>query len=365
MMKKIVLCGATHGTNFGDTMFGLMFYEYIKTRYPDIDIYFTKASEYLKKCENGCREYKQNWDDIDGFIYISGGFFGESPNEKLKNRYFRFMNYVSYGLKAKRKNIPIAVIGVGAGPIQNVVLRRLIISLCNYAEAISVRDIQSYQFLKKNGCENEMTVTSDSAQSIERKEFQKWFYNQDDPILKTKKRILVHCPTSVVQEYKDKIIQTVDKLYKNDESAEVYFCNDSLAGKQNLKEMIAAYTGKNKKIYLYDDPLDFIRFLRKMDLIITPKLHVGIFSATFGKAVISFPIHPGKTTRYYQQIGYPERSIPLSEVKEEQVSRMISQFINNPIRLPKEIYEKSAKNFEILDRFIEKHIEYQEDKRND
>lgn len=364
-MRKIVLCGATHGTNFGDTMFGLMFYEHIKDRYPGIAIYFTKVSEYFKKCESECKEYKQTWNDIDGFIYISGGFFGDSPNEKFKNRYFRFMNYIRYGLMAKRKNIPIAVIGVGTGPIKNVVLRRMVISLCNYAQAISVRDIQSYQFLKKNGCENEINVTSDLAQSIGRKEFQNWFCNQETNILKKKKKILVHCPTAVIQEYKDKIIQTVDELYKNDESVEVYFCNDSLEGKQNLNEMVGAYMGKNKKIYSYEDPLDFIRFLRKMDFIITPKLHVGIFSATFGKAVISFPIHPGKTTRYYQQIGYPERSIPLSEVSREQVSRMINQFMNNPIRLPKKIYEKSEENFAIMDRFIEKYIEYQEDKRND
>ena len=50
-----------------------------------------------------------------------------------------------------------------------------------------------------------------------------------------------------------------------------------------MNEMVGAYMGKNKKIYSYEDPLDFIRFLRKMDFIITPKLHVGIFLLLSGR----------------------------------------------------------------------------------
>ena len=89
---------------------------------------------------------------------------------------------------------------------------------------------------------------------MEEKNFKTGFVIRNQ-YFKEKKKILVHCPTAVIQEYKDKIIQTVDELYKNDESVEVYFCNDSLEGKQNLNEMVGAYMGKNKKIYSYEDPL--------------------------------------------------------------------------------------------------------------
>ena len=357
-MRKLILCGATHGSNFGDTMFGMMFYEYIKSRYPDIDICYTQISDYLKKWQINSKEIENQWADIDGFIFISGGYFGDSPNENYKNMYFRFKNYIRFGLKAKRKKIPMAVIGVGAGPMKNIILRQLVVSICNYAKVISVRDKQSYIFLKKNGCKNEIFITSDSAQAIRRKEFRRWEKSDKSYFMSDKRRILVHCPTTIVREYKEKVIRTVDKLYKNDKSVEIYFANDSMAGRNNLEEMASAFSGNNKSLYFYDDPIEFIHFIQGMDLIITPKLHVGIFSATYGKTVISFPIHPGKTKRYYQQIGYPERCIPLSEVTEEQVSMMVNQFINNPIQLSDKIYKKAEMNFELLDRFIEKYIEY-------
>lgn len=357
-MRKLILCGATHGSNFGDTMFGLMFYEYIKFRYPDIDIYYTQISDYLKEWQSDSKEIENRWENTDGFIFISGGYFGDSPNENYKNMYFRFKNYIQFGLKAKRKKIPIAVIGVGAGPIKNPILRNRIISICNEAKVVSVRDEQSYNFLKKNGCKNKIFITSDSAQAIKKDEFQKLEKRNNPYFVGDKKKILVHCPTTVVSKYKEKVIGTIDKLYRNDKKVEIYFANDSVAGKNNLEEMASAFSGNNKQLYFYNDPIEFIQFLQGMDLIITPKLHVGIFSATYGKSVISFPIHPGKTKRYYQQIGYPERCIPLSEVTKEQVSMMVNQFINNPIQLSDKIYKKAEMNFELLDRFIEKYIEY-------
>ena len=106
------------------------------------------------------------------------------------------------------------MIGVGAGPIKNVVLRRMVISLCNYAQAISVRDIQSYQFLKKNGCENEINVTSDLAQSIGRKEFQNWFCNQETNILKKKRKFLFIARQRLYRNTKTKLFKLLMNYIK-------------------------------------------------------------------------------------------------------------------------------------------------------
>lgn len=352
IMKKIVLCGATHGSNFGDTMFGIMFYEYIHLRYPEIEIYYTKVSDYFNTWQKNSKTVDSEWKDIDGLIFISGGYFGDSPSESYKNSFFRFMNYVRFGLRAKLKKIPVAIIGIGAGPIKNSMLRHMIISIFNYARVISVRDKQSYQFLKSNGCKKEIIITSDSAQAIRRFGFSKEKCSSICEFSVNKKKLLVHCPTMYVKEYVEKVICAVDKLYKDCVYMDVYFCNDSKVEEGELKKISSAFTGNNKKYYIYNDPLEFIQFLKEMDMIITPKLHVGIFAVSFEKSVLSFPIHPGKTQRYYQQIGYSERCIPLSETNQEDVCKLITQYMDNSIHLSETIYAKAIKNFEMLDGFI-------------
>mgnify|MGYP001773079491 CR=1 FL=1 len=352
-MKKVVLCGATHGSNFGDTMFGLMFYQYIKQRYPDIKIYFTRISDYFKNCQENSETLDCSWKEVDGLIFISGGYFGDSPNENYRNSYFRFMNYIRFGICAKRRKIPIAVIGVGAGPIRNILIRKMIISICNNANVISVRDRQSYQFLKNNGCKNKIIITSDSAQAIRSTKFSLCGEEKHCDLSNNgKRRVLLHCPTVEVKEYTEKVIRAVDSMFKNNESVEVYFTNDSKVDKRNLEKVALAFTGNNKNIYVYDDPCKFIDFIKEMDLIITPKLHVGIFGATLGKSVISLPIHPDKTQRYYQQIGYSERCIPLSDLEDGQISELIKQYADIPIELSEDIYMNAAKNFDMLDSFI-------------
>lgn len=351
-MKKVVLCGATHGSNFGDTMFGIMFYQYIKQRHPDVKIYFTRISDYFKSCQEGSEIVDCEWEELAGLIFISGGYFGDSPNENYKNCYFRFMNYIRFGLRAKHKKIPIAIIGIGAGPIRNILIRKMIISICNNAHVISVRDNESYQFLKNNGCKNEIIITSDSAQAIKSLQFFLCGEKNYPALPREKKKILIHCPTAQVKEYTEKVIWAVDSMFKDNEFAEVFFANDSKVDKNNLEKVSLAFTGRNKSIYVYNDPLEFIEFLKEMDLIITPKLHVGIFGATLGKSVISLPIHPGKTQRYYQQIGYSDRCIPLSDLKDGQICELIKKYTDRPIELSENIYMSAVKNFEILDTFI-------------
>ena len=351
-MKKIVLCGATHGSNFGDTMFGIMFFRYIKQRYPDIKIYFTRISDYFKSCQENSEIVNCKWKEVDGLIFISGGYFGDSPNENYKNSYFRFMNYIRFGICAKQKKIPIAVIGVGAGPIRNTLIRKMIVSICNNANVISVRDRESYQFLKRNGCKNKINITSDSAQAIRNFQCSLCCEQQHFKLSHEKKRVLLHCPTVEIREYTEKVIHRVDSMFKNSESVEVYFANDSKVDEEHLQKVSSDFTGNNKKMYTYNNPLEFIEFLKEMDLIITPKLHVGIFGATLGKSVISVPIHPNKTQRYYKQIGYSERCIPLSDLEDGQICEMIKKYADIPIKLSEDIYMKATENFNILDTFI-------------
>lgn len=51
------------------------------------------------------------------------------------------------------------------------------------------------------------------------------------------------------------------------------------------------YESRYKQLVPYGYPTQLCNILNEMDLIITPKLHVGIVGATLSKSVISFSIH--------------------------------------------------------------------------
>src|SRR5690606_6289437 len=97
--------------------------------------------------------------------------------------------------------------------------------------------------------------------------------------------------------------------------------------------------------------------IASVDSIITPKLHVGIIGCTFGKPVLSFPIHPGKTERYFKQIGYSKHCKSLYNINKDEVKEMINKYIWSDIKLKHDIKVSALKNFEILNEFLEKYMQ--------
>ena len=98
--------------------------------------------------------------------------------------------------------------------------------------------------------------------------------------------------------------------------------------------------------------MELCSVIQSCDSVITYKLHVGIVAAAYSKAVIPIPQHYKKVQKYYNQIGYGERVLSLKDATVEGVYDRISEYIDAPIALPEEIYEKARRNDALLDAFL-------------
>ena len=64
------------------------------------------------------------------------------------------------------------------------------------------------------------------------------------------------------------------------------------------------------------------------------------------------PQHYKKVQKYYNQIGYGERVIPLKDANVENVFEALTKYVTEPIILSKDIYEKAEQNNSYLNEYI-------------
>ncbi len=362
-MEKIIMCGATHGSNFGDSLFAYMFKEYVESKSPDIEVVFTKLSEYSK---NEMQLTQHRFKDLlksKALIFISGGYFGQSPNEKGKKVMRRFLTYHKYGLLMLLLRKPIIIVGVGAGPLSNWLLRKVSVHIFNRAKYISVRDIESKNYMLSYGVKNTIHVTSDSAQCIKSDIYN--LSSQTPSIFQSekisgKKIVLVHIidiDKYTNELYVEKIINTLVDYLVNDDNVGFIITSDTVKETTFIKEVYNLFPRSRTEMYNFRNPIDFLRLIASVDSIITPKLHVGILGATYTKPVLAFAIHPEKTRRYYNQIGYDSRCESLFEVDSPKVKELMTCYLWEPIHIPKDEIKNAQKNFQLIDDFFENNLE--------
>ncbi|GAA0310732.1 polysaccharide pyruvyl transferase WcaK-like protein [Gracilibacillus halotolerans] len=358
-MKKVLLCGATHGSNFGDSLFAIMFNKKIEKKFDDVDVYFTKASEYSKEALNIKVAGLKELFSMDGMVYISGGYFGQSHNENLKGSIYRFLTYFAYGLFMILRRKPIAIIGVGAGPLERKFLRKTAKYIFNKAKIVSVRDKESRDYMRNYGVQSEIRVTSDSAQVINDaifniKKENTWISSQEK--LKNRQKVLIHLASKNSDLYNDIVIGAILDSLGSRKDIGFIITTDYVTKGDELREVYKLFPSEQTVIYDFNNPLEFVEVISNVDAVITPKLHVGIIATTFHKSVISFPLHPGKTIRYYQQIGYPERCKSLFDVSKEESKEMILSYIDSKVNLSQNLLYKANENFDLLLDFLENNV---------
>lgn len=352
MRKKIILAGATQGTNFGDSLFALMFEKRIK-KCGCIPL-FNKLSAY--SVEVLCLDQAKLSDKVGKniLVYFSGGFFGESHSESFKSSIVRFFNYYAIGLLKVLLKEDILVIGVGVGPLNNKLNRWATKVIMNHAKIITVRDSESLDYLLKYGVTKNIIVTSDSAQAVFSSRFnfniQKRNRNESD----NKKRILVHLSGNAKYQdiYIERIVAALLSVCSGFTSFEYVLIADAIIRSEIIEDIANMFPKDKIVIGEYNEPLELISILDSVDSIITPKLHVGILGSVLGKAVLSFPIHPEKTKRYYNQIGYSNHCYSLFDTSEKEMELIMQKYLFDNVVLSNDILDKAEENFRILEEFL-------------
>ncbi len=357
---KIVMHGATNGSNFGDIILASLFHKMIVHVNGEDNTFFYESFKYgvggfLRKELNYNNHLKfSNLFKADFLIYFSGGYFGEN-NAALKESMIRYLRYCLVGNVFMLLNKPIAILGIGGGPITNKFLRKAICKLINYAKFVYVRDEETKNYFVKFGCSaDHIKVTTDTAQVITPDiipPLETDVLNDIVKIFGHTKKIFLHLPNvqHVDEKFSQIVIPALNRFLKLHEDYGVVIGNDGMMLK-DFEGFLSVKGIISEKIYFYKyhSAWQLCSLLNNMDLIITPKLHVGIIGASLSKSVLSFPYHNFKTQRYFRQINEIERCILLKEVNEDTAFENIKNYYNKPIMLNNAIRHLAISNLTLL-----------------
>lgn len=353
---KVLLNGATAGTNFGDFLFAKMFQDRLAKLVGLLNVRWYKSryalSDFYSRHLNYHNNYKLN--EIDLLIFISGGYF-HGDDRCTKDYILRYLRYFHIGLKCILRRIPYAIFGVEVGISPCRWLRLIEKIILSKAHVVIVRNKESEISFKIMMGENATVITtSDSVFAMEPSFF------EDAPLdvefNSNYKHLFLHINPTIEanKTIKEKIIPIVNDFCKTHPEFIVVVGADQYNESQeivynDIKDNLLA---DNVIFSKYDNPLSLCRVLDNCDLVITHKLHVGIVSAHLGKSVISFSGHSSKIERLYNQLNESRRSIPLNTLTRAEGLKILEEFYNIPINVPADITDKAKLNFKYLDDFV-------------
>ena len=352
---KILLNGATGGTNFGDFLFAQIFHNSVSSIVGEDNVFWYDSkyclSDFYKKYLK-CNARKHKLKDIDALVCISGGYFCGGD----KNIYFylvRYLRYFHLCIRCILRKIPVAIIGVEVAKpklklmdwIQKFILKR--------AEIVIVRNEESLEHLRRYGVKNPI-CTADTAHVITADMFENRFV-QDDIVDLQGKKLFFHVQPSCMNEAR-RLIPVINRFIKNHpEYAVVVGTDQYLEDNTCIHELCKNFSFSNFAVYRYEDPVVLCKVLNMMDLIVTPKLHVGIVGTTLSKSVVSFSVHTEKIARFYHQIGEDDRSLAMQNFSEDKALEMLEKYEGTCVCIKQEILEASKSNLAYLENFINTH----------
>ena len=350
---KILMHGALTGSNFGDCLYAQMYAEYLRSISDDIEVLFWKnrsfgASRHVVKLCNS--KVTKSLETIDGLVYMPGGYFSQTSNPQK-----RIKRYFELGEKCLRLNKDILISAVGGEIVRDKVFSDTVAPIVQKASLVSVRNQQTFNTFKTAFGVEPIKLSDVILQAKYSKlsELPSNIIETINHCKQTNKKILflhVHGRNKHNALFEEKIIPYLNKFLKDknvhiiigtDYIPRIWFKNIS---KLNIYKKIDA----SKSVYIYKKPLELCALLKQCDIVVTPKLHVGVISAVYGKSVLSFAVNYTKTSEFYKEIGCSERCISLSCADEHSVLNNFEKYANIPIEIPSELFDLSKKNLTLL-----------------
>ena len=343
---KILLNGATGGTNFGDFLFAEAFQEEVGNLIGKDNVYWYESryalSDFFKQYLHYDKEY--NLSEIDALICISGGYFCGN-DYTIKNYIIRYLMYFQLCIQCIRKKIPVAIIGVEVGIPHNFLMKKIQEYILRRSSVLVVRNEESLKNLEAYGIKNAI-CTTDTAHAIVKN------LELNEKIEKGHKKLFIHIDPSCINDQK-KLINPINVFLMKHQEYEVYLGTDQKCKNDDeLVDYLNQIKCRYKQLVQYDYPTKLCTVLNEMDFIITPKLHVGIVGATLSKSVVSFSIHTEKIERFYNQLNEKNRTLSMRNFDENKALAMLEEYHDKKIVLDESILKLSYQNFEYIDKFI-------------
>lgn len=355
---KIMIHGAVYRSNFGDCLYAQIYNDYLKT-IPCVDgVYFLEnrwygASAHLKGLSEIVTESSP--DKMDALVYMPGGYFGEGPS--AYRRWKQHMRYFRLGKTFIKKGKKVLVSAIGGERVNSKWLLGKINYIFQNAALITTRNQRTAEFFQPY-TPVKITPLFDVILHVGKMNLgdlpESVAAELDAIEARGQKKIFLHIhgKDAANREIEEKILPAVNR-YVQETGAHVFVGTDYVSGQDLTETSVYRNLKCSKSVYHYSSPLELCAFLKRCDLIVTPKLHVGVVSATLGKSVISAALVPTKTKAFYEDIGCADRSVALTDATPEIVYQNIVKFADTPITIPTELVERAEQNLVMLKETIE------------
>ncbi|MGX8698783.1 MAG: polysaccharide pyruvyl transferase family protein, partial [bacterium] len=248
---------------------------------------------------------------------------------------------------------PVYLAGVGGGPLQSPFLRRSAVRMLNRAACIATRDRETAAYFSFYGVRRPIHTGTDPALVM------------DATLLHTlpggplpvslaagKHYLFLHLMDKPEQDRRmaQEVVPAVNAFLSAHPDWDVIAGTDECTPPERLSALASwrALRQERAQRFSYDDIFTLCRLLERMELVVTAKLHVGVVSASLGASVLSFPLHPEKTMRFYRQIGEEGRCFPLASLQQKNIAAMLDYYADTPIRLPESVRRDAAAAFSAL-----------------
>lgn len=364
---KVLLHGSYYGDNFGDTLFVILFTNWLKQYgIKSENIVTPFASNRVRSLIDVSKDSGiKTLDRCKVLVLMGGGYLGEPLSNRFRWSLRCLIRHMRLIIKANIKNIPYAFIGVGVGPISSKLLRSLIVKVCNDSYFTVVRDIESKNYLIKYGVKEDKVVCSvDSILYLEHNNYED-FYSKNiklsENIFKKENDTVyigIHLPiyNSYGSELKN-IINEINEYCSDLKKYKLVLFNDFYKEGYDYKIKDAILSRFDRQDILevpYTNPNQMISLLNNLDILITSKLHCGIVANCLNKYVISIAEH-SKTERLYKQLKLSHRSIMAYEYVNGDLLSLLKEYDKVEINkvVDDSIRKKAKSNREYLFEFLQ------------
>ncbi|ACK67831.1 conserved hypothetical protein [Rippkaea orientalis PCC 8801] len=331
----ISLHGAYFGDNFGDLLLLEIFKNWV-TENNDCEVVLPMTGVVQKLPKENLRKHFphiamglksfQEWQSV---VYFGGGYFGEpdwARGQKFKLHWWNRRFIKTHILPAELsiwKDIPYGIFGVEVGPISNILLRTELKRILNRAKFLSVRNVESKQYIENDlGINRDIVVAPDAALTINKEDIPYQSIEDIDQFLKPyRDNILlgIHAPgnflgnTAQSQRMREGLI-TVLKSYSD--VMPVVFSDNTLNRSvtcEELANLIKSTTGKECLSLPFQGIWETVALISRLSALLTTKLHVGIVAYALQVYCESFATHQ-KTPKFYRVIDCSERCKMVNEI---------------------------------------------------
>lgn len=344
---RLVLHGSFMSQNYGDVLLMLIYERWVRENARTGSVVVASAGTYSRKFLNpDTLTHGRAVFGARGLLYAGGGYFGEPQTTRLKERHWRLRflkRHLWIGEWFKCRGTPVAIIGVGVGPLRNRLLRNRVVGLFDHATLVAVRDIESKAFLTDYGLSPEkVMVTADAALGMTRDAIPTQALIEADQVLTrlhTPRRIGVHLDrVGSDSAMWEQLVRAVRQYAREREDTGFVFFTDRLVDQTLVNTSTTNHWFGRLSQELQHrcitvqcgSPWLLTALLGRIDGVITTKLHVGIVALWWGTQVISIPFHH-KIPRFYRQIGHPQRCIQLGEPARHQLLEAMRTYFTESV----------------------------------